>query len=89
MPHRGGGGCVLPDEPQLVERLRAARLRAARLFLASALLTSRLVPRGLSLLGIVGYAALLLGIADLAPPPAPGSCSWCPEACSSSRSRSC
>jgi hypothetical protein len=62
---------------------------AAALFLASALLTSRLVPRGLSLLGIVGYAALLLGIADLAPPPAPGSCSWCPEACSSSRSRSC
>jgi hypothetical protein len=47
---------------------------AAGLFLASALLTSRLVPRGLSLLGIVGYAALLLGvvrdllgIADLAP----------------------
>jgi hypothetical protein len=62
---------------------------AAGLFLASALLTSRLVARGLSLLGIVGYAALLLGIADLAPPPAPGSCPWCPEACSSSRSRSC
>jgi hypothetical protein len=30
--------------------------------LVVALLTSRLVPRGLSLLGIVGYAALLLGV---------------------------
>jgi len=53
-----------------VERLRAAVYAlsgAAGLFLASALLTSRLVLRGLSLLGIVGYAALLLGIADLAP----------------------
>ncbi len=66
------------------------------IFLASALLTSRLVPRGLSLLGIVGYAALLLGvvcdllgIADLAPPPAPGWRSWSPVACLSSRSRSC
>ena len=35
---------------------------AAGLFLASALLTSRLVPRGLSLLGIVGYALLLAGV---------------------------
>ena len=47
---------------------------AAGLLLASALLTSRLVPRSLSVLGNVGYAALLLGvvcdllgIADLAP----------------------
>ena len=60
-----------------MERLRAALYAlsgATGLFLASALLTSRLVPRDLSLLGIVGYAALLLGvvrdllgIADLAP----------------------
>lgn len=35
---------------------------AAGLFLAPVLLTSRLVPRSLSLLGIVGYAALLLGV---------------------------
>lgn len=34
----------------------------AGLVLSSALLTSRLVPRGLSLLGVVGYAALLLGV---------------------------
>ena len=66
------------------------------LLLAWALLTSGLVPPNLSVLGIVGYAALLLGvvcdlpgIADLAPSPAPGSRSWSLAASSSLRSRSC
>ena len=38
--------------------------------------------------GLLGFLCDLLGIADFAPPPAPGSRSWSPAASSSSRSRS-
>ena len=67
---------------------------AAGLVLSFLLLRSRLVPWWLAILGIAGYAALLLSAASTAlgsptSTPVPACCSSPPVACSNSSSRSC